>query len=101
MKNIDLFKSNCIQYHSKTRGTISQNNTFFRIYNFHKKRTYGSDTYHKISITDPDYYGVPEGTLLDKAVLIMSLPDAPFPVTQSDNEDEYRYYKFIAKIFKL
>ncbi len=55
----------------------------------------------KISITDPDYYGVPEGTLLDKAVLIMSLPDAPFPVTQSDNEDEYRYYKFIAKIFKL
>ena len=46
-----------------------------------------------MSVTDPDYYESPEQTYIDKAVLVMSLPDTPY--------QERRYYKFIAKIFPI
>lgn len=52
---------------------------------------YCSDTYENMSVTDRDFYYVPDGTVYNSAILVMSLPDVP----QND-----RYFnKFIAKIF--
>lgn len=52
---------------------------------------YNGRQYNNISVTDPDYYSVPDGTKLTNAYLVISLPDAPFP--------ENHYYKFVAKIY--
>lgn len=49
------------------------------------------DWYRSISVTDPDYYSVPNDTKLSPAYLVVSLPDAPY--------SNGLYYKFIAKIF--
>jgi hypothetical protein len=57
------------------------------------KFIYRYDVYENMSVTDPDYYESPEQTYIDKAVLVMSLPDTPY--------QERRYYKFIAKIFPI
>lgn len=50
-----------------------------------------ADWYRNISVTDPEYYGVPNGTKVSPAYLVVSIPDAPFR--------DGLYYKFIAKIF--
>lgn len=52
---------------------------------------YNFDTYEKMSITDPAFYNTPDQTNIGEAILVISLPDAPY--------QERRYYKFIAKIF--
>jgi len=55
--------------------------------------SYGSNRYNNMSVTDPNFYGVPDGTIISEAVLVISIPDNPFP--------EDRYYKFVAQIYKL
>lgn len=50
-----------------------------------------NDWYRSMSVTDPDYRGVPNETKVSPAYLVVSLPDAPF--------DNGLYYKFVAKIF--
>ncbi len=52
---------------------------------------YGLCYYENISVTDPEYYNVPDGTKIGNAILVVSLPDAPYP--------DDRYYKFVAQIF--
>jgi len=54
--------------------------------------TYKGDQYNDIAVTDPDFYSIPS-VQYKKALLVMSLPDTPFP--------ENKYFKFIAKIFRL
>lgn len=54
---------------------------------------YGQYTYDKMSVTDSDYYGVADNTRVGRAILVVSLPDSPYP--------EDRYYKFVAKIYSL
>lgn len=54
--------------------------------------TYKGDQYNDVAVTDPDFYNMPT-TYYKKALLVMSLPDTPFP--------ENKYFKFIAKIFPL
>ena len=53
----------------------------------------GPKWYNNISVTDSDYYDIPDGTKISNAILVISLPDTPYP------RDEY--YKFVAKIFEL
>lgn len=57
------------------------------------KFTYGWDIYKDISVTDRDFYSVPNSWTTKKAILVMSLPDAPY--------NGNWYYKFIAKIFPI
>ena len=52
---------------------------------------YKFNQYDNISVTDWDYRHT--DTSLEKAILVMSLPDMPY--------NERRYYKFIAKVFPL
>jgi hypothetical protein len=54
--------------------------------------SYKTDRYMNISITDQDFFCLTSTKKIDKAVLIMSLPDEPF---------REKYYKLIAKIFPL
>ena len=54
---------------------------------------YNGKWYNNMSVTDPDFYSVPNGTRFDSAYLVISLPDTPFP--------EDCYYKFVAQIFPL
>ena len=58
---------------------------------------YRFNKYKNMSITDPDFYDTPDQTNICKAILVMSLPDAPYIMPNL----EPRYYKFIAKIFPL
>ncbi|MBS5388923.1 MAG: hypothetical protein KHY31_16335 [Clostridiales bacterium] len=55
--------------------------------------TYRGVIYKDISVTDRDFYSVPNLWYTKKAVLVMSLPDAPY--------NGNWYYKFIAKIFPI
>lgn len=57
--------------------------------------TYNGVSYTNMSVTDPNFYDNIDFQY-DKALLIVSLPDAPYWVNGED-----RYYKFIAKIFPL
>lgn len=57
--------------------------------------TYNGVSYSNMSVTDPDFY-VDTDFHFDRALLIVSLPDASFKVNGED-----RYYKFVAKIFPL
>lgn len=57
------------------------------------KFTYRGTEYKDISVTDRDFYFVPNSWNTDEAVLVMSLPDAPI--------NGNWYYKFIAKIFPI
>lgn len=52
---------------------------------------YNGKWYSNMSVTDPDYYLVPNGTRFTNAHLAVSLPDAPI--------GEDFYYKFVAQIF--
>lgn len=54
---------------------------------------YNGRLYTNMSVTDPEYYSVPDGTRYDQAYLVVSLPDAPRP--------ENCYYKFIAQIYPI
>ena len=54
---------------------------------------YRSTKYKNMSVTDPDFYSTPDRTIIERAALIMSLPDTPY--------NERYYYKFIAKLFSL
>jgi len=58
-------------------GTLKSKIDF--IYNGKKHECY--------SLTDPDFYKVPDGTVCQEALLVVSLPDSE------------KYYKFVAKIF--
>ncbi|STO01062.1 Uncharacterised protein [[Eubacterium] infirmum] len=57
------------------------------------KFTYNGNKYYNISVTDPEYYDS-KTYKFKKAILVVSLPNIPFP---HDNN----YYKFIAKIFPM
>ena len=50
-------------------------------------------TYKDMSVTDRDFYDLPNNTMIGDAFIVVSLPDSPFM--------ENRYYKFVAKIFPL
>lgn len=52
---------------------------------------YNGKLYTNMSVTDPDFYSVPDGTRYANAYLVISLPDAPFP--------ENCYFKFVAQIY--
>lgn len=54
---------------------------------------YNNVHYTNMSITDPDYYYVEDGTSLGDAILIISLANI--------NYKDYGYFKFVAKIFRL
>ncbi|MCL2399855.1 MAG: hypothetical protein FWC91_08975 [Defluviitaleaceae bacterium] len=58
---------------------------------------YGSNWYNEMSVTDPNFYGVPDGTRISKAALVISIPDNPFQGDFSEN----RYYKFVAQIYEF
>ncbi|MCL1872674.1 MAG: hypothetical protein FWF85_00980 [Clostridiales bacterium] len=55
--------------------------------------SYGAKWYKNISVTDPNYYNAPDRMQISKAVLVISLPDSPFP--------EDKYYKFVAQIYNI
>lgn len=55
--------------------------------------TYRGIQYSNIAVTDPEYYTAPNNHHVNKAILVMSLPDSP-------QNDKY-YNKFVAKIFPL
>lgn len=55
--------------------------------------SYNSIEYNFFSVTDPNYFRLPNTITLKKAILVMSLPDSPYP--------EDKYYKFIAQIFEI
>lgn len=54
---------------------------------------YNNLFYKNMSVTDPDYYDIRDGTRLGNVILVISIPD-----------DEYSkihgYFKFVAKIFR-
>jgi hypothetical protein len=53
---------------------------------------YQNTYYNNMSVTDPQYYDKPNGFVLRRAALVMSLPDDPFAG---------KYYKFAAQIFPI
>ena len=53
---------------------------------------YGSNQYKYMSVTDTNYYDIPNGTKIEKAILVISLPDNPY---------KDRYYKFVSQIYEL
>ena len=57
---------------------------------------YNGIQYSNMSVTDPDFFNitVEEPFCTDNAVVVMSIPDAPYEVN-----GENRYYKFVAKVF--
>lgn len=70
------------------------NLAIYRAYGFKIKAmfTYNGCEYKDISVTDPDYFEI-DKLEYKTALLVMSLPESPFP--------ENRYYKFVAKVFPL
>ncbi len=55
--------------------------------------TYRGTQYSNLAVTDPEYYTAPNNHHVNKAILVISLPDSP-------QNDKY-YNKFVAKIFPL
>ena len=55
--------------------------------------TYRGMQYSNMAVTDPEYYTEPNNHHVNKAILVISLPDSP-------QNDKY-YNKFVAKIFPL
>ena len=55
--------------------------------------TYQRQYYQYMAVTDPMYYSMPDQTTFNRAILVLSLPDSPFPPG--------RYYKFIAQIYPI
>lgn len=62
-------------YSQKTKASFMYKNIFYK----------------NIAVTDPNFYCTNDGWYTNSAILVMSLPDSPYP--------EDKYYKFIAKIF--
>lgn len=54
---------------------------------------YNGTYYENLSITDPEYFGVQNGTKLGELIIVVSIPDDEW----SKNNG---YFKFIAKIFR-
>lgn len=54
--------------------------------------------YNNMSVTDSDFFNVAieEPFFTENAVIVMSIPDAPYEVY-----GEERYYKFVAKVFPI
>lgn len=52
---------------------------------------YNRNWYNNMSVTDPQFYSIQNGTRFSNAYLVISLPDTPFP--------EDCYYKFVAQIY--
>lgn len=52
---------------------------------------YNGKWYSNMSVTDPEFYSVPNGTRFANAHLVISLPETPFP--------DDCYYKFVAQIY--
>lgn len=63
--------------------------------------TYRGKTYENMSVTDEDFYDHPDRWHTNKAVLVMSLPDAPVHIDNGSDSGSDRYYKFVARIFPL
>lgn len=55
--------------------------------------TYNNLHYHNMSVTDPDYFDINDGTSLGEVILVISIPD-------DDYSKANGYFKFVAKIFK-
>jgi len=53
---------------------------------------YNNLHYHNMSVTDPDYFKIEDGTRLGEAILVISIPD-------DDYSKIHGYFKFVAKIF--
>ena len=53
---------------------------------------YKNHRYNGISLTDPVYFGWKSETVIEKAYIVVSIPNDPY---------EGKYYKFIAKIFPV
>lgn len=71
--------------------TISQTTNFNNQPKTKASFVYNGKWYNNMSVTDPDFYSVPDGTRFADAYLVISLPDTPFP--------EDCYYKFVAQIY--
>ena len=54
---------------------------------------YNNLHYHNMSVTDPDYFKIEDGTRLGEVILVISIPD-------DDYSKIHGYFKFVAKIFK-
>jgi len=54
---------------------------------------YNGTYYEKLSITDPEYFGMQNGTKLGEIIIVVSIPD-------DDWSKNNGYFKFVAKIFK-
>ena len=54
---------------------------------------YCQNCYSYMAVTDPDYYSVKDNTMIGNAILVVSLPEIPFPPNE--------YFKFVARIFPL
>lgn len=54
---------------------------------------YNNLYYHNMSVTDPDYFRIEDGTRLGEVILVISIPD-------DDYSKIHGYFKFVAKIFK-
>ena len=57
------------------------------------KFIYNNVEYNYMSVTDPDYYCADEGERIERAVLVISLPNSPY--------DNKKWYKYVSKIFDL
>ena len=55
--------------------------------------TYCRRYYQNMAVTDPMYYRVPDQTSIKHAIIVVSLPDSPYPPGQ--------YYKFVAQIYPV
>lgn len=54
---------------------------------------YNGTYYEKLSITDPEYFGMQNGTKLGDLIIVVSIPD-------DDWSRNNGYFKFVAKMFK-
>lgn len=71
--------------------TISQTTNIYGKPKTKASFVYNGKLYTNMSVTDPDFYSVPDGTRYANAHLVISLPDTPLP--------EDSYYKFVAQIY--
>lgn len=53
---------------------------------------YNNNFYENISVTDPEYFHVPDGTKLGEVILVLSIPDDEWSAKNG-------YFKYVAKIF--
>ncbi len=73
-------------------------NASINIKNDYKRKisfTYNNRYYDSITVTDPDYYNIPNNTNIGKVAIVVSLLDDEW------SHNNNKYYKFVAKIFPL